>query len=317
MNAEIFFHPEQDAKVQSISTLLSKRIHPGMSIVRAQAVSRPGLWDPDYAYPKATRYVQLMLAAIPPDRGLGLGVEWIYYGFYMYSHYFGQYRTFQYEGTRDLLPAVAVNDRMVLIPERAGERLTGSEGLAIFRPLEMGGLMEVDFDQPELVDKALTKVGDMLRAEAVQAVRRYASYRPHADLHLEEAARDLGLETSFLADALKQHAGKSAFYEKLTCVFRRTTFPMNRWTRVTVDIANGSDVGLHGLTVTITGPVRIRPEHIEVDVPAESSTPFDIALRPEEAGEFPIELSFSLAGDRALREWLPLVHVWLKTGDDA
>jgi hypothetical protein len=181
----------------------------------------------------------------------------------------------------------------------------------------MGGLMEVDFDQPELVDKALTKIGDMLRAEAVQAVRQYASYRPHAELNLEEAARDLGLETSFLADALQQHAGKSTFYEKLTCVFRQTTFPMNRWTRVTVDVANASDVGLQGLKVTISGPVRIRPEHIEVDVPAKGSTQFDVALRPEEEGEFPIELGFSLPGDRALLGWLPHVHIWLKTSDDA
>ncbi|MEO7142270.1 MAG: hypothetical protein ABI165_02080 [Bryobacteraceae bacterium] len=317
MNAEIFYHPNQEANVQAIAALIAKRIYPGIEVARMQAVNRPGLWDRDGAYPRATRYVQLLLASIPPDRGIGIGVQWLYYGFYIYSSYFGQYRSFQQEGAGDLFPAVAVNDRMVLIPEKLGNRLTGSEGLSPFRPLEGGGVLEVDFNQPELLDKALLKIGEMLRAEAVQMVRQYSTYHPGADGNIKDAALALGFDAPFVEEALKQQAGRNTFYGQLTCEFDRTDFPVGRWTRVKVKIANPSDVGLHGLSVDIRGPVRVRPSRLETDLPAHGSAQIDIALEPQEEGEFPIEVVFTLAEDRALKDWLPVTEVWLTTRANA
>jgi len=315
MNAEIFCHYDQEARVQSIESRLPKLVYSGIKVTRLEAAKRPGLWDKTGAYSKAARYVQLLLAAIPPDRGLAMGVQDLYYGFYMYSQYFGQYRNFQEEGARELFPAVAVNDRMVLVPHQLGKRLTGSDGISLFRPLEMGGLLEVDFDQPESIDRALLKIGDMLRTEAVQMVRQYSSYHPNIDINVSEMARELGFETPFLEEALKRQARQSVFYGDLTCEFTETHFPMNRWTRVGVKISNSSDVGLHGLSVGIKGPVRILPEGIETNVPAKSSVQIDVSMRPNEEGEFPVEVVFSLAEDRALKSWLPAIHVWLTTGD--
>jgi len=311
MNAEIFFHPDQRLLVQTIASLLRNRLYVGIHVAEMQAISRPGLWDPDGAYPRAGRYTQLLLASIPPDRGLSLGVRDLYYGWYMYSHYFGQYREFQQERARGLFPAVAVNDRMVLVPEKLGLRLTGSEALPLFRPLEMGGVLEVDFEQPEALDKALLKIGDMMRAEAVQMVRQYASYRAGAEINTSDASRDLGFEEPFLEEALKQEAGKNSFYGQLACEFSRTAFPMKRWTRVNVKITNPSDVELRGLAMDIRGPVRVKPTRMETNLPARGSVQIDLALQPEEDGEFPIEVVFALAEDRALKGWLPFTHVWL------
>jgi hypothetical protein len=315
MNAEIFFHPKDESKLQAIAEILAKRIYPGIKVSRLQAGDFDKIWGAGYE--QAGRYVQLLLAATPPDREFALGVTQLYYGWYLYSSYFGQYREFQGSRSSVLFPAVAVNDRMVLVPEQLVPRLTGSEGLSLFRPLEAGGLVEVDFDQPELLDKAAQKVGDVLRAEAVQMVRRYATYRPHADLNIDEAAKELGLDVPFVEDALKQQAGKHSFYGELTCEFSRTSFPMKRWTRATIKIANASDVGLHNLAVDIRGPVRIRPDRVETDVPAHGAAQIDVAIQPEDEGEFPIEVVFTLAEDRSLRDWLPKTDVWLTAGSDA
>ena len=316
MNAEIFFHPEQESKLQAISDILAKRIHPGIKVTLQKAGHRTGkIWGEGYK--QAGRYVQLLLAAVPPDREFAMGVTDLYYGFYVYSSYFGQYRTFQGDGARVLFPAVAVNDRMMMVPEQLVTRLTAAEGLSLFRPLEAGGLIEVDFDQPELVDKAAQKVGDALRAEAIQMVRRFTTYHPRADVNISEVANELGFDVPFLEDALEQQAGKYTFYGQLTCELSRVNFPMKRWTRVTVKIANSSDVGLRNLLVDIRGPVRIRPEQVATDVPANGAAQIDISIQPEEEGEFPIEVAFTLAEDRALRDWLPTTHVWLTTDGDA
>jgi hypothetical protein len=76
-------------------------------------------------------------------------------------------------------------------------------------------------------------------------------------------------------------------------------------------------VGLSGLFVDLRGPVRIRPERAGTNVPANSSVELDVAIQPEDEGEFPLEVKFTLAEDRALRDWLPTTCVWLKTGGDA
>lgn len=268
------------------------------------------------AYENARRYVQLLLASLSPDHGIALGVKWLEYGFYVYGNYFGQYRTFQAQSARVLFPAVALNDRMVLVSQQLIPRLTAAEGLSLFRPLEAGGVLEVDFDQPELVDKAVQKVGDMLRAEAVQAVRRYTTYHPADHLDTNDLAEKLGLDAAFLEDALQKLAANHTFYEALSCQFSRNSFPMKRWTRVKVKIANASDVGLRNLSLNIRGPVRILPDRAETDVPANGAAELDISIQPDEEGEFPIEVVFTLPEDGALRPWLPTKSVWLTTAED-
>ena len=314
MNAEIFFHPDQESKLPAIAEALARRIHPGINVTNLQAGHRMGAMWGDGAYKNAGRYVQLLLASLPPGRGLAMGVTWLQYGFYMYSNYFGQHRTFQADGARVLFPAVAVNDRMVMVSEQLIPRLTASERLPGLLTSDAGGLVEVDFDQPESVDKGAQKVGEALRAEAVQMVRRYATYHPQVKVDVNEVAKELGFDVAFLEDALKQQAQMYTFYGQLTCEFSRNDFPMKRWTRATVKIANASEVGLHNLSVDIRGPVRIRPDRVETDVPAHGAAAIDIAIQPDEEGEFPVEVVFTLPEDRVLRDWLPIAHVWLTTG---
>jgi hypothetical protein len=315
MNAEIFFHPEGEPAPQTIASLLAKYIHPSINVKILQAGDRHKIWPEGYE--QAGRYVKLLLAAVPPGREFAMGVKDIPYGFYMYSNYFGQSRSFQGSDARVLFPAVAVNGRMVLVPENLVSRLTSAEGMALFRPLEAGGLAEVDFAQPELLGKAIQKVGDLLRADAVEMVRRYVTYSSHANQDLKQVAANLGFDdVPFLEDAMKQQAHRHTFYGQLTCQFSRTAFPMKRWTRVTITIKNSSDVGLSSLFVDFRGPIRIRPERVATDVLANGSAEIDVAIKPEDEGEFPLEVAFTLAEDRALRDWLPTTYVWLTTLGD-
>lgn len=312
MNAEVFFHPESGPAPETIADVLLKHIHANINVTMLQAGDRTKIWPAGQE--ESERYVKLLLAAVPPGREFAMGVTDTPYGFYLYSNYFGQSRGFQGSDARVLFPAVAVNDRMVLVPEKLVLSLTASDGIALFRPLEAGGLTEVNFAEPALLDKAVQKVGDLLRAEAVDMVRRYATYHPDFNHNLTQVAGELGFDdVTFLENALKQQAHNQTFYGQLTCQFSKTAFPMKRWTRVTITISNSSDVGLSGLFVKFRGPVRILPEGVATDVTARGSADINVSIHPEDEGEFPLEITFTLAEDRALSEWLPTTVVWLTT----
>jgi hypothetical protein len=313
MDAEIFFHPNDQGKLQEITDVLSRRVYPGINVTCKKTGHQMGEMWGGGSYKNACRYVQLLLASLSPDRELVLGAKEVSYGFYIYSSYFGQNRAFQAEGARVLFPAVAVNDRMVLVPEKLVQALTASEGIPLFKPLEWGGLLDIDFNQAEQLDQGAQKVGEALRIEAAQMVHKFAAFHPQTSFDLNEVAKALGFDQAFLGDALKHQAESHTFYGQLTCSLSRRDFAMNRWTRATLTIANASEVGLTKLIVDIRGPVRIRPERMETDVPALGTSEIDIAIQPQEEGEFPLEVVLTLPDDRALRDWLPITHLWLTT----
>ena len=312
MKAEIFFHPESEPAPQILANLLAKHLHPSIDVEILQAGDHTKIWPAGEK--QAGRYVKLLLAAVPPSREIAMGVKNIYYGFYIYSSYFGLSRSFQGSEARILFPAIAVDDRMVLVPETLVSSLTASQDIMLFRPLEAGGLCEVDFRQPELLEKMIEKVGDLLRAEAVEMVRRYITYNSGANQDLQQIAAKLGFEdVQFLEDAMKRSANQQTFYGQLTCTFSDIVIALKQWTRVVVTITNSSDVSLTGLFVEFNGPVSIRPKRMASDVPANGSVAIEVALRPEEEGEFPVEVTFILPEDRVLRDWLPTTYVWLAT----
>src|SRR5579872_7170882 len=102
MNAEIFFHPESEPAPEVIAGLLAKHIHPSINVKIVQAGDHTRIWGGGYQ--GAMRYIKLLLAAVPPGREFGMGVNDIYYGFYVYSNYFGQSRSFQGGDARVLFP---------------------------------------------------------------------------------------------------------------------------------------------------------------------------------------------------------------------
>lgn len=321
MNAEIFFLEEQESLVPRLKELLRTHIHPGIGVTLSE------IKVPSYARDASEtgrRYVKLLQASIPPEKGLKLGVHRLVtfgYRFYIEVYYVLSYPAFRYGRSQTFgeyefnyfFPAVAVRNRMVMIPEGLGKRLQRtSETLSPFNPLEMGGVLEVDFQDEAMLGEAVSQVGGRIRADFLRELRAYASYSSWGEISLPQIAQDLDVDLGFIQHSLKSEVIEAAFYQKLTCQFDRDRLPFNRWNKVTLTIRNDSDINLSELRVEISGPAKIRPTRIQTDVPAQSSAQVFVAVMPEDVGDFPLEIVFVLSEDQLFADLLPIHHIWLQ-----
>jgi hypothetical protein len=221
-------------------------------------------------------------------------------------------RALQDKRTDHLFPAVAIRERMVMVPKDLEKDLTDSPELSpLFLPLETGGVVEVDFDDASALDKACARVGEMLRAEIVQEVRAYHSYHKVEDIDLSQMAKDLGVDRNFILDGLRVEAKEKSVYTQLACSLDHDTLPLKYWTKVGLSIRNDSEEALADLEVRISGPAQIRPAKIRTSVGGHSVQQVMIAIRPDEEGDFPLEIMPLLPKDQLLSEWIPVHHVWL------
>jgi hypothetical protein len=318
MKAEIFFRSGQEAKVETLRRALQRNIYHGLELESSlsyyAASGGGGQWE--YMYVRAGRYAKLLVASIPPSKGVRLGAAAPSpYGFYIYSVYMGQQRALQEKRADHLFPAVAIRERMVMVPQGLEKDLTDSQDLSpLFLPLETGGVVDVDFDDPGALDQACTRVGGILRSEIVQEVRAYHSYHKLEDIDLSQTAKDLGVDRNFILDGLRVEAKEKSVYTQLALSLDHDTLPLKSWTKVALSIRNDSEEALADLEVRISGPAQIRPTRIQTSVGSHSVQQVMIAIRPDEEGDFPLEIMPLLPKDQLLSEWILVHHVWLHVG---
>jgi hypothetical protein len=312
MKAEIFFRAGQEAMASRLAALLRGR---GYAVEERSIAPSPGASD---VVQLATRYVKLLQAAIPPGEGLRLSVvsqDFAGYRIYLrvYFLFYGFSKSFQERGLDAFFPALALGERMVLVPEGLKQQLAADrETLPVFTPFEHGGVLEARFDDETALAPLVERVDRMARADLLRELAAYASFQGGGEPDLQQASRDLGFEPSFLRETLAAGAGERGFYRRLACTLDRAELPLGRYSRATLTLENGSGEPLAGLVVSIAGPVRVLPSRLEVDLPANGRRDIPLALLPEAAGDIPLEVLLALPQDRILAGWLPVHHLWVR-----
>lgn len=316
MNAEIFYLDDQGDLVAGLGEELRRQVYPGLE-VKLQRLSS----NQREVIEMGRRYVKLLQASIRPERGFTLdltALEHSGYRFYIYVYYAFAYaanKKFQEAGLRVFFPAVAVRNRMALVPSGLGKELELSwndQLTSPFKPLEMGGAAEVDFRNAPVLAEALVQVAQATRADLRQEIRAYASYRDPGAIELATLARDMDVDLGFLRNLFKAGGMERAFYRQLTCELTPTKLAFGRWTRVALSVRNDSDVSLSELVVKISGPVEVRPLPVQLDVAAGSTQTVPVSLKPAERGEFPLEVVLALPEEQVFSPWLPVQHLWLE-----
>ncbi len=316
MNAEIYVTGRSDVTLgATLAEGLRRHLHPGITVKLLELGS-----GEREVIETARRYVKLLQASIRPDKGFQLNLtvlEHFGYRFYIYVYYaFSYYAAKKIEGLQDFLPAVAVHNRMALVPAglgRALERDWSDQLSSPFQPLDMGGVAEVDFRDAAAVEGALAEVGRATRGELLADVRAWASFRVPGEVDLTALAKDLDVDLGFLHHLLKSQAGQQAVNRRLTCLLEPRKIAFGRWTRVELQIRNDSDVSLKDLQVTISGPVEIRPSRLQLDVAAGETAMLPLSLKPTDHGEYPLEVVLALPDEQVFGPWLPVEHLWIES----
>jgi hypothetical protein len=337
MEAEFFYVDTPSIAPGRLLTMLNAYVDPSVAL-RTHNVNAK---DSRERTAIGARYEQLLQASIPPWHNVAIEVitrldmfggriyirvywptliqeYWQYEGVVPVYGGYSMYKDASFfvsgHGLSPFFPAVAVRDRMVIVPKGQNAILKGGlkdqDMLARLRP----NVAEVDLSDEAKLEEAIAAVGQGIRTELRNELQAYGSFRKSGEWELAEAATHLGVTLGFLQRALQQEAPKATrIYEQLSCEFDRTEVTAGRWNKVMLTIRNESDIELAELTAQVIGPVEVLPARIPAAVKARSSTQVPVSVKPSDLGAFPLEIAFLLPGDQVLAEWLPHHHIWLES----
>lgn len=318
MRVTIFELQGVPSKRELIQYLFSQSLFPGLTVAREQFPPETGGRDQGW------RYLKLLQAAIPPEQGISLGLDEFSYSLYrvyikayfsMSGSYWGNTRGFSGSDLLDFFPAVAVQDRMVLVPAGLRRRLARStEDLPAFPALKAGGVLELNFDDENAVRSAVRTVSERLHADFLKELQAYGSFQDLNGVSLQALADDLNTELGYIQHLLKgdEHVFDRASYNYFEWTLTPADLPVDRWTKVTLSLHNNSDQNIDKLLVQIRGPVKVTPERIELTVAAHASADTLVAIKPEEAGDYPLEIVGVLPQDKPLASFVQVRPVWVK-----
>ena len=314
MKAEIFYYGEEQRRAAlRVKQLLRAHLYPALSPVMSDIIGLTG----EASAKMGWRYVKLLQASIPPEQGIQISIKSTHvlgYSSYIHIYYPFVYsqRDFQIESRKKFFPALAIHNRMVLVPKGLAQLLDYSkEILTPFYPIEEGGVKEVDFNDELTLGDAIARVGEILRKELFAELRAYSTYRSFNQVEFSRVAEQLDTDEGFLRHLCGTVVTECPFYKELTCELDQNEIQAGQWSKVNLTIHNNSPSLLRDITVEIKGPAEILPSRIQTTIPPTSKQQVPIALKPKEIGDFPLEFVFVLPEDEAFAVWLPVHHIWV------
>ena len=268
----------------------------------------------------ALRYIKLLQAAIPPERGISLSADtFSVYSYRLYiKAYFSirniySYRSFLGHDVSNFFPAVAIQDRMVFVPIGLARTLVGGiDVLPPFSALKEGGALELDYRNEAAIKNAVQLLADTLRRDFMRSLQAYSEFENVAELDLQKIADDLNMDLEYVQHVLKgeTRAFEGGAYGQLNVELTPRSGPLNHWTKATLTLENTSDTDLTNALIKVKGPVSVLPEPIQVSVPAHSTKQETISIKPHDPGDFPIEISWVLAEDKSFADWIRGKPIW-------
>jgi hypothetical protein len=271
----------------------------------------------------ARRYAQLLDAATPirtyVDTHSVMG--WAFY-LRVYWHLdddpYGPTSAKDFYGDQDFrafFPALAVRERMVLVPQ--SQRSILPPGLPGSRadPFLSGDLTSVEFTDAGALQQALVDVSGAVQRELAREARQLRRQFPSMASDPAALATALGVHEDDLSKALAADSAFAEAIDGLECELAPTTFGKGRWTRARLSVANASPVALGRLDLVVDGPAQVRPDGLFVDLAGAGTVALEFALNPDDAGEFPLEFRLSPPADSPMRDEVAVRHLWLVSED--
>ena len=256
MKAQIFFLPSQMELCREIEILLEDNLYQRIKVERK-------VFDDDHSNPEASleigrSYFRLLSASMVRVNDFSLEVEnsrgkWGYWG---YTGEKGEY--FVRLGDRlrtKVFPSVAVMDRMVMVPEGIHDAFDVPTGFSyLLRPLDLHGVLVVDFDDSKAIEDAVVKVAAQIRREIVNIGRRHMYVRKTRIPDLVDLSELLHVAWDFLRGFEKEIVRPAPEF-----LLKVTSGPVRlaEWSEVVLEVWNESEYKLGTMRAQIRAPRHV------------------------------------------------------------
>lgn len=319
MIARVFYLPESQRELRMrIEALLRQYVYNDIQVERSEI-------DEDYSdssslqvQQHAADYLYLLKASMIRDDDFNIQVvhktgSWSYLGGYdSRARYNMRLPSTLMEFA---LPAVAIMDRMVMVPQGMDQELQDPLQFPwFFRPLDLQGVLLVDFSDEDSVREATRKVGLSLKSEIARLCTRHMLTRKLPNPDFVELSRLLAVDERYL----EQH--RSLFVKPPTVrLHPRITSGAtrrDRRSRVSLEIHNDSEVTVERLCVQVEAPSDARNTLVKrfLDLAAGERATISFELTPRATPFCPLEVSF-LPSEASHGLDLVPVTLWLEVSD--
>jgi hypothetical protein len=228
------------------------------------------------------------------------------YGGYGYSYMKGVkfLKIFQ-DSLSSAFPAVAIMDRMVMVPQGIHDAFDKSREFSwFFKPLVSGGVLLVDFRDPESVREGSRQVGIFLKTEISKLCARHMLARRIPRQDFNDLATLLNINKKYLEQNQAEILVPAV---KLTPRIVSGTAYLEKSSRVTIEIQNESEKVMERVRVQVRAPFgALKAPVIEtLDFPLgeEGTRRIEFEIFPKAVPYCPLEIFFSLNETR--REYSP------------
>jgi hypothetical protein len=326
VNADFFFTADEAYGGDRVARLLKTYVDPEITL------STWGLDTLDWnvRHQVAQRYSQLLAASLPPEKALTIEVKELMWGerrVYVSVYWpvlvteYGSYH-YTYVGTNFFpanpglgmfFPALAIHDRMVLVPIGQNQTL-GQLGPVESEVPDLGArdVQEVDFRNPDDLEAEIRRAGQRIREEIWQNFRAYSSLSQGDMTSLPRVAADLGVSPTLLEDTIrKRTTDMAAAYADVTAAIEPTSIVQGRWHKLTLVLRRSSQHPLGAVVVNVSGPAQVLPSTSRADLGDAAEVRVALSVKSNDVGEFPLEVSFVPEGQPVLGTSIPPSYVWL------
>jgi hypothetical protein len=258
VKAAVFYVEGQEALYRAIRRLLGEEIFEDIDVEQYK-ISRNYSWGSGSREHEACRsYLRMLRACMIRVEDFRIVVgnppfSWCYLGYEADDPMFAD-RVLQI--SRDKLgavfPAVAVRDRMVMVPIGIRDAFHGNAQLSWFlKPLDLQGVGLVDFADLKFVREEMHQVGRQIEREVVKLCARYAQMRNIRRPDFDELSDLLEIDVSYL----QQHQDRIiASLIQMTPRVRSGPVRLGKPSQVVLDITEGSGNTLKRARVRVRGP---------------------------------------------------------------
>jgi hypothetical protein len=301
LKAQIFSLKGQTSLCDDIQDLLRENLYRKIKI--EQEVFDDEDWNRAAVLKMGRTYFRLLTASMVRVDDFCLEVEnslgkWGYWG---YTGERGEY--FVRLGDRmrtKVFPSVAVMDRMVMVPTGIHDAFDMPGGFSyLFRPLDLHGVLLVDFDDRKAIEYAVLKVAAQLSREIVTIGRRHMYVRDIRTPDLADLSELLHVAGDYLG-RLEAEIVKPV--PKLALDVTGDPVRLEAWSPVTLDVRNESGYALGAVRAQIRGPRNTlrRPiaQYLDFSSGAAEDRTLRFEVRAQAAPFCPLEVMF-LSDDMA------------------
>ena len=196
-----------------------------------------------------------------------------------------------------VFPAVAIMDRMVMVPQGIHEAFDKSREFSWFlKPLELGGVLLVDFQNPESVLDGARQIGMRLKEEIGKLCARHMLARKIPRRDFDDLATLLNVNKKYL----EQHQ-EEIFVSavKLTPRIVSGPAPLESSSRVILEIQNESKNVLERVHVRVRAPFGVLKapvvETLDFHVGEAGTRRIQFEVVPKASPYCPLEVFFALS----------------------